>query len=256
MLDVQGQLQTKGWSVFPSQIDPDMVDRLNRDLERAYKVCRSVQVKNGVAADAEGSAHHIIGLGDSFLELLPQIPLWPMIRDYFRGEFIVNSYGGFFNMPQANSYVGQVHRDVRTFQRHNPLMINMLIMLDAFTLENGATYLLSGSHLVEEKPDEALFFAEAERAIGPAGSILLFNSNLWHAAGRNTSSAPRRALTLTFTAPFFKQQCDYPRLLGYEAGERLPAISRQILGYNARVPANLDEWYQPPERRMYKPGQG
>jgi hypothetical protein len=29
-----------------------------------------------------------------------------------------------------------------------------------------------------------------------------------------------------------------------------------MLGYNARVPATLEEWYQPPERRMYKPGQG
>ena len=256
MLDAQTQLQSKGWSVFPGLIDPDLVDRLNSDLERAYTVCRSVQMKNGVAADAEGSAHHIVGLGDSFIALLAEIPLWPLIRDYFRGEFIVNSYGGFINLPQANSYVGRIHRDVRTFQKLNPLMINMLIMLDAFTPENGATYLLSGSHLVEEKPDETVFFAEAERAIGPAGSILLFNSNLWHAAGRNTSQAPRRALTLTFTPPFFKQQCDYPRLLGYRAGERLPAISRQILGYNARVPANLDEWYQAPEQRMYKPGQG
>jgi ectoine hydroxylase-related dioxygenase (phytanoyl-CoA dioxygenase family) len=31
---------------------------------------------------------------------------------------------------------------------------------------------------------------------------------------------------------------------------------RQLLGYNSRVPASHDEWYQPPEKRMYKPGQG
>jgi hypothetical protein len=29
-----------------------------------------------------------------------------------------------------------------------------------------------------------------------------------------------------------------------------------VLGYNARVPATLDEWYQPPERRMYRSDQG
>ena len=31
---------------------------------------------------------------------------------------------------------------------------------------------------------------------------------------------------------------------------------RQVLGYNARVPATHDEWYQPSENRKYKPDQG
>jgi hypothetical protein len=41
-------------------------------------------------------------------------------------------------------------------------------------------------------------------------------------------------------------------------GENPPADERlrQVLGYNSRVPSNYDEWYQPAERRMYKPGQG
>jgi len=36
----------------------------------------------------------------------------------------------------------------------------------------------------------------------------------------------------------------------------LPEPLRQVLGYHARTPASLEEWYQPPEGRFYRPGQG
>jgi ectoine hydroxylase-related dioxygenase (phytanoyl-CoA dioxygenase family) len=136
------------------------------------------------------------------------------------------------------------------------MMINMLVMVDDFTLENGATYLLSGSHLKDEKPSERNFYDRAERAIGKAGSILMFDSLLWHAAGINRTSAERRALTLAFTRPFQKQQMDYPRVLGYKAMDSFDEDLKQILGYNSRVPTSLDEWYQPPAKRFYRPGQG
>jgi len=30
---------------------------------------------------------------------------------------------------------------------------------------------------------------------------------------------------------------------------------RKLIGYNARIPVSLDDFYLPPEKRMYKPGQ-
>jgi ectoine hydroxylase-related dioxygenase (phytanoyl-CoA dioxygenase family) len=52
-----------------------------------------------------------------------------------------------------------------------------------------------------------------------------------------------------------KQLLDYPRALGYNrVGEFEPTI-QQLLGYHSRVPANLDEWYQPFSERMYKKNQ-
>jgi ectoine hydroxylase-related dioxygenase (phytanoyl-CoA dioxygenase family) len=133
-------------------------------------------------------------------------------------------------------------------------MLNMLVMVDEFTVENGATKLVPGTHRIRERPGDDYLESHAIRATGRAGTILLFDSNLWHSAAPNLSNGPRMALTLTFTRPFVKQQLDYPRLLGEEfpPNERV----RQVLGYNARVPVNYDEWYQPPEKRMYKPGQG
>jgi ectoine hydroxylase-related dioxygenase (phytanoyl-CoA dioxygenase family) len=133
-------------------------------------------------------------------------------------------------------------------------MLNMLVMVDAFTAENGATRVLPGSHLRPERPDDETLARQSVQAVGPAGSILLFDSNLWHAAAPNHTARARVALTPTFTRAFVKPQLDYPRLLGedYPATPRL----RQLLGYRARVPSTLSEWYQPPEKRFYHRDQG
>jgi len=253
--DFNSGMKRDGWVIFPGVLSAEFIERLNADLAKAYDICRSVQVKNGIAENTDGSVHHLVGLGDSFFELLEKMPLWGYIKEYFGGNFILNSLGGIINMPGGSTYASNVHRDIRTFSGNLRLMLNMLVMLDDFTEENGATYLCTGSHLQPEKPANDEFFTNSDRAIGKAGSIVLFDSNLWHAAGENRTKNLRRCITPTFTRPFIKQQCDYPRLLGYDYASKLSEEMKQILGYNSRVPANLDEWYQPPEKRMYKPNQ-
>lgn len=250
------RMDRDGWFIFPSVLQKDFVRALQDDLAKAYDVCRSIQIKNGLAANTDGSVHHLISQGGNFLTLFDKLqPLWGYLHQYFGGQFILNSLGGIINFPSGATYASKVHRDIRTFSHELPLMLNMLVMLDDFTVENGATRLMTGSHRQPNKPDDAEFLTKAAHAVGKAGDVLVFNSNLWHAAGHNTTQNTRRAITPTFTKPFMKQQADYPRMVGYDKADTLSEDMRQILGYNSRVPANLDEWYQPPEKRMYKPGQ-
>jgi Phytanoyl-CoA dioxygenase (PhyH) len=249
-------LDQNGWTLLPSVVPGPVLARLRNELDAAYRDQRALQLRNGVGAGADGTVHHLPCAGGAFLELLEQEHGQALLAQFFQAPYILNTFGGLLNLAHDASYVGRVHRDQRTFSGDLHLMVQLLVMLDDFTEENGATYLLTGSHRLREKPDEEAFFRDAARAVGPAGSIVVFNSNLWHAAGVNRSDRPRRALTLNFTRPFVKQQLDYPRALGYERVEGLSPVLRQLLGYNARVPVSLDEWYQPPEKRPYKRDQG
>lgn len=245
-----------GWVLVPEVVDRELVEQLRSELQRTYGDQRKVQMANGVGDGADGTIHHLPLAGGAFLELLER-PLMPgLLEEFFGGPYIINTYGGVLNLPHNLSYVGRIHRDLRSFSGTLPLMAQWLVMLDDFTEENGATQVLSGSHRLANPPAQDEFFRRATRVVGPAGSIVVFNSNLWHAAGVNKSDGPRRALTIAFTRPFVKQQLDYPRALGYEQADRLSPALKQLLGYNARVPASLDEWYQPPERRLYQRDQG
>jgi len=249
-------LEGDGWVLVPNAVDGALLTRLSDELQCAYEQQRTLQIENGVGNGTDGTVHHLPLSGGAFLDLLERNPLADLLDTFFGGPYIVNTYGGVLNLPSTVSYVGRVHRDLRTFSGPLPLMAQWLVMLDDFTDENGATYLLSGSHRLPDSPDTEDFFRRATRAIGSAGSIVAFNSNLWHAAGINRSSTPRRALTIAFTRPFIKQQLDYPRAIGYERGEALSPALRQLLGYNARVPESLDEWYRPPDGRLYRRDQG
>jgi hypothetical protein len=250
-----GRLEQEGWTLLPRCVDDALCGRLCEELERTYAIQRDVQARNGVAAGTDGTVHHLPLAGGVFLEFLERGYAGSELASFFGAPYIVNTFGGVLNLPHNLSYVGAVHRDLRTFSGEVPLMAQLLVMLDEFTEENGATYLLGGSHRMKERPSDDDFFRHATRAVAPAGSVVVFNSNLWHAAGTNRSERPRRALTIAFTRPFMKQQLDYPRALGYERDDLSPTL-RQLLGYDARVPTTLDEWYQPPASRLYKRDQG
>ena len=247
----------QGWLLLPGAVPAALRQKLVAELERAHEQQRRIQIANGVGEGTDGTVHHLPIAGGAFLELLELTgAASEMLDAFFGGPYIVNTYGGVLNLPDNLSYVGRIHRDLRSYSGDLRLMAQWLVMLDDFTEENGATYLLNGSHRMPSPPPDDEFHRQATRAVGPAGSIVVFNSNLWHAAGVNRSKGPRRALTIAFTRPFMKQQLDYPRAIGYDAGDRLSPRLRQLLGYNARVPASLDEWYQPPERRLYRRDQG
>ncbi len=253
------ELRQRGYAFFRKMFDASCVDALSAAVDRSYEVCRAVQLENGVEAVTDGTVHHLLATGDPiYLDLLEKICMSGMndfMKSFFGGKYILNSYGGVINLTANPSYVANIHRDIRFFTGEFPLMLNLLIMLDDFTPENGATYLLEGSHKADRKPDKDHFYAAAVRATGQRGDALFFNSNLWHAAGLNITSGKRRALTLTFTKPFMKQQLDYSRSLGYQQVEAMNDDIKQIVGYFARTPTNLNEWYRKPAERFYRPGQ-
>ena len=254
--DFDAAMKNRGWFLFEDIVDQSLVKDLITDLEQAYEIRRAIQIKNGVDANTGGTAHHLLADGRSFLELMNRAYLDEYIKSFFGGPYILNTFGGNMNLRKQFNYASIVHRDVRTYTAEIKLLLNIIVTLDAFTLDNGATYLFSGSHLKKEKPSDDEFFANAERCVARSGSIVLWDANIWHAAGENKTDQPRRSLSLIYSKPFMKQQFDYPRSIGYENASSCSEAFRQIVGFNARVPASLEEWYQPPETRFYKKDQG
>ena len=147
----------------------------------------------------------------------------------------------------------------RDFPRHMNgyiASVNALFMISDFTVETGATYVVPRTHQHAEVPDADYLATEAVVAEGSAGSMIVFDSTLLHAAGNNVSGKDRMGINHQFTRSFFKQQIDYVRALGDEYVSGLPERSQQLLGWYTRVPTNLDEYYQPTEKRLYRGGQG
>lgn len=251
------KMDKDGYVIFENFVRKELIDSMIEELEHASLVLAEIQYKNGIA-NSTNTVHHLVANPKwtsfiSFLEYLGLISTY--METYFGGKFILNSFGGNI-LRSGSSYANNIHRDQRSFSNDLPLMLNTIVMLDDFTENNGATWILPCGHLWKEKPCCEVFDKIAIQTIAPAGSMLMFNSNMWHAAGENRTNKPRRSVTPMFCKPFIKPQFDYPRALGYDKGHEYSDWLCQLLGYNARVPASFSEWYQRPEKRMYRSDQG
>jgi ectoine hydroxylase-related dioxygenase (phytanoyl-CoA dioxygenase family) len=154
------------------------------------------------------------------------------------------------------TYQNSFHRDFPRHMNGYLASINTLFAIDAFTEENGATLAVPGTHQRDERPSDEYLNRNVVPVEAPRGSMLVFDSTLWHSAGRNHSGADRAGLNMQFTRSYFKQQIDYVRALGDATVESLPERSAQLLGWYTRVVTSLDEFYQPPDKRLYRQGQG
>ncbi|SEK48946.1 Ectoine hydroxylase-related dioxygenase, phytanoyl-CoA dioxygenase (PhyH) family [Halomonas daqiaonensis] len=257
MTDYDHRMDEEGWIIFEKAVDNDLVAEMKADVLKWIDLCEKYQVERGLNDLGDGTAHQTVGGNDS----LDRFYHMHLFHDYIARYFDDKPYILCCSTPTAGyahkrNYLHSVHRDIGSYISCYKARLNMIVMLDDFTVENGATQVLPGSHHKEQKPTDEEFGASCVPITGPAGSVVFFNSYLWHRGGQNRTNDSRVALTSGFTRPFFKPQVDYARMLGEEYGRNLSPLTRQLLGYNSRVPVSLDEWYRPDGARFYQKGQG
>jgi ectoine hydroxylase-related dioxygenase (phytanoyl-CoA dioxygenase family) len=134
--------------------------------------------------------------------------------------------------------------------------VNCFLAIDEFSESNGGTLVLPGTHQQAQRPTDEYCRKNTVAVECPAGSMLVFDSTVWHAAGLNQSGRDRAAVNHQFTRSYFKQQIDLVRALGDAVVSTQPPRTQQLLGWYTRVPTSLDEFYRPPEERLYQSAQG
>ena len=250
------ELKEQGYTIIRNQVNKKWLDILSNEIDKAFSEHRNIQLYNNNDINSEGVALHVLLSSPIFIEFLKTLLENGFIQslqdNFFHSKCILNSFSALNNLPNQPNFSAIVHRDLRFYSGDFPIMLNCLIMVDDFTIENGGTYLLTGSHLEEKKPSDEEFFSKAYQATGKRGDILIFNANVWHSSAPNKTQNNRRAIPFTISKSFMKQLLDYPRALGYDKMNSFTSEMQQFLGYYSRVPASLNEWYQPEENRFYK----
>jgi ectoine hydroxylase-related dioxygenase (phytanoyl-CoA dioxygenase family) len=253
------ELKEKGYTILRNQIDEKWLNLLTKEVDKAFVEHRNVQLVNGNDINTDGVALHVLLSSPLFVEFLQTLLdngfIQSLQDSFFHSKCILNSLSALNNLPNQPNFSAVVHRDLRFYSGDFPIMLNCLLMVDDFTVGNGGTYLLTGSHLEERKPTDEEFFSNAIQATGKRGDIIVFNANVWHSSAPNTTQEDRRAIPFTISKSFMKQLLDYPRAIGYDKMDTFTPEMQQLLGYYSRVPASLEEWYQPEDKRYYKKDQ-
>lgn len=115
--------------------------------------------------------------------------------------------------PQFSSVTGW-HRDSRYWSFQRAELISAWLALRDETVENGCLLVIPGSHQIQVDPEglDAAQFLRMDypanqtllaRAVAVplnAGDVLLFSSNLFHAAGRNQTGQTKFSMVFTYRA--------------------------------------------------------
>jgi len=218
-------------------------------LERDWERCRDLPGKQRfIVLDL---VHH-----DRLFRQFLENPAINALFDRLIGQqWILYSFTSTVLHPNERPYTCEIHTDTSRFTDGYVTSALATLALDDFTSQNGATWFLPGSHRVEARPTDEEFWAGAVQAVRRAGDAVVFHPRVWHAGGSNRTTETRFGLTVYGCRPWMKQRFDFPRMLGVRELAELGSVGRRILGYDARVPASLEEFYRVPEERLYKAGQ-
>ena len=248
------ELDKDGLTVLPNIIQKNSLKTLKRELINAVLVDEESSAE---VFDA-GMVHNCMFRGQEMANMLDCDEMTQIVSALLADTFIVYAYQSSSLMPSAGgtNYGSRVHVDSPRFIDNYATNIGVIFALDDFTIENGATYFLKGSHKVESLTSENEFYSKASRATCKAGDMIVFHGRLHHAAGKNVSNSGRHALTINFCRSYMRQRFDYPRMLkDYDAIKYTDNMKKR-LGWDVRVPTSLNEFYLPEDERLYKPNQG
>jgi len=151
----------------------------------------------------------------------------------------------------ASQFGGHFHVDWKEFTvapfvggKHFPMAIQSVWAIEGFTKETGGPLLWPGTHWSVEvppaEPDElpsGWILAEA-----PAGSVVMWDSALWHSGGVNHSDRPRYSLIFYFQRWWIKAFNDSYRYVGPKVRDAMTEEERKIWGLEAGIPPGT--WFR------------
>jgi len=250
-------LKTKGYTILRGWVSKEWLSKIDRILPKLFSEHKKIREKNNNSIISEGVAMNVLVSDNTFIDFVQEMIDKGLIdsleKNYFSDKCILNSFSALSNIKsESDLFYKKVHRDIRSYSGKIPLLLNSLVMIDDFTVENGGTLLLPYSHLIEKKPTKKFWEENHINITGKAGDIILWNSNIFHASGINKTTQIRRGLPITFSLPYYKQLLDYPRALGYNRKDMFSKEMQQLLGYNSTTPLSLNEWYAPTDKITYK----
>lgn len=117
---------------------------------------------------------------------------------------------------------------------HGPIECVAMVAITDFTVSNGATRVVPGTHRLNSHPDwRSEWKTEAVDAIAvemTAGDVLMYQGSLWHSAGANRSNSRRVGLAMCYCVPWIRGHENL--LLGTPSAtlRQLPPLLKNLIG--------------------------
>ena len=157
-------------------------------------------------------------------------------------SYLVHSYGANLTRPGSGEQFIHLDRGMDFHDQTKPLQSRFIWCLDEFEEENGATRVVPGSHLWNDRIDmSGATYYQSVPAEAPAGSLIIYSDMLLHGTGANVSKDRERAgVIVGYCPPWCRPMINFPLVLDADVMEGTSQTLRQLLGYSS-VSIGFDE---------------
>ena len=230
--EIAASMRADGYAIVSGVLDPGLQARLESELAPWLEATRTGQedfmgqrTKRFGALLAKCPAARELVVHPLVLEVTDKV-LGP-----YCARFQINYTGVMYIEPGEKAQV--MHRDTGIFPIQNPappMTLGTLWAMTDFTAENGATRLVSGSHLWndERKPlPEEIVTADMS-----AGSVLLYTGNVVHGAGANRTNSTRGGLAMHYCLAWLRQEENQYLSMPIDEARKLPRRLQELMGYD------------------------
>ena len=239
----KAQLDQHGFLLLESLIPSNITEQL-REGALALAAAEQAVGKNHryLANDSAQRVWNLVNKGEIFEEAIQQ-PKMLAAMAYLLGadctlsSFTVNVlYPG---APDAGLHIDYPLSALPTPRPSFPLVANSVWFLDDWTLENGATSCVPGSHRqLEALPEPGVEYTDELQICGPRGSVLIVNGAIWHGSSKNITNEPRVGLLGFFCRSILKPQQAHLKLVSDEVISRATPTLKRLLGLDSQPNMN------------------
>ncbi len=230
--DIINALSKDGGVIVNEQVDHELVDTIIKEL-RPHLIEEGNKFQNDFNGYKTLRLGGLLALSRSSAELIAH----PRVLEVCDGilkphceNYQLGSSAAIEILPGENAQ--QLHCDDDIYPIKPPgveLQISAMWALNDFTIENGATKVVPGSHGLDHKPE----FNEAEivQAVMPTGSVLYYYGSILHGGGANISQVPRLGLINTYSLGWLRQEVNQYLTIPRDIADSYPDHVRRLLGY-------------------------
>ena len=260
---LKSEMDQNGFCILHDLFEPDLMDQVRNRIDAQAQAEREGDVTTMDQVQREGDGNQwvymLINKGDIFQRLLEHPTPHEIVRHVLGPNYLLSDFAATITHP-GNKLMG-MHRDQwwvpeprlpdephqrcgdinrgnvslgenlkSTLPINPPAVCNVLWMVSDFTVTNGGTRIVPGSHLSGTNPDP--FAAhDAINATGNAGSCVIFEGRTWHSADLNSGDAPRYGITTYYGGPQYRQMNNFTYGARLDVQENLDDAKRQLLGF-------------------------
>lgn len=223
-------LAERGFVVLERIVSPVVLVRLAKSYDAAVATAPPDEIKVGSSTTR---VTDFVNRGPDFDLVYVLPPLLEACRHTIDQDFKLSSLNARTLRPHTEA--GEWHVDVDRGSSDWPL-VGFILMIDAFTADNGATRFIAGTHKWRKTPQDSMQDCKAdhdaqELACGPAGSLLIFNGSAWHGHTANRTDRPRRSLQGAFIPAGGRSATDFIARMTGETRKRLGPAAQRVLGF-------------------------